>query len=129
MQRHGQQSHGCKHPFSKGDYFYRIAGQSRKQQQVGQPPQSQGRGKAQMEQVRHKHGCAAGQIEQRILVGLQFCVLLMAVVGGIGGGKQGIGKFFPGKYGRVFILQGGIYIGFPAETGGSGHMSHLPLVV
>ena len=129
MERHGQQGHRRKDAFAPGGHLHGPGGQGGKEEQVGQPAQSQRRGEAQMEKVGHKHRRTAGQIEQRILVGLQLGVFLVAVEGGVGGGEQRVGELPPGEHRGVLILQGGVHVGLPAETGGGRHMAHLPPVV
>ena len=129
MQRHGQQRRYGEDPPPDGRDLDRPGGQRREQQQVGQPPQRQRRGEAQVQQVRQEHRRPAGKVKQRVLVGLQLGIFLVAVKVGVGGGEQGIGEFLPGEHRGVLILQGGVHVGHPAETGGGGHVAHLPVLI
>ena len=63
----GSRATAAKMRLPQGVTFTAQEAQGGKEQQVGQPAQSQRRGEAQMEKVGHKHRRTAGQIEQRIL--------------------------------------------------------------
>ena len=62
-----------------------------------------------MEQISKEHRRPAGKVQERVLVGLQFVVFLVAVKFRVGGGKEGAGELLPGEHGGVFILQGDVY--------------------
>ena len=53
----------------------------------------------------------------------------MTGVGGVGGGEQRVGELLPGEDGGIFVLQKLVGVGLPAETGGGGHLAHLPVIV
>ena len=129
MQRHGQQGRRSKDALAAGRGLDGEGRQQRKHDKVCQPPQRQRRGKAQVQKIRKEHRTAAGQIQQRVLVSLQLVVFLMTGVGGVGGGEQRVGELLPGEDGGIFVLQKLVGVGLPAETGGGGHLAHLPVIV
>ena len=128
MQRHRQQRCRCKHPLAEGRRPDSQRRQRRKQQQVCQPPQQQRGGKPQMQQIGEKDRRRAGQIEQRVLVGLQLVVLLMTVKRLLGRGQKLRGERLPCKHGRVFVLQVGVLVPHTAEGRCRGDPAHPPFL-
>ena len=99
MQRHGQQCCRGKHPPAKGGVFDCRHGQQRKADQIGQPSQRQRRDKAQMQHKGDKDRSGAGQIQNRVLVGLGLLVFSVAVKAVRGQGEQIVGVGLPGPDG------------------------------
>ena len=131
MQRHGQKRRRGKHPPAKGRVFDRRRGQQRKAGQVGQPAQHQRRHKAQAQHKGQEHRRRAGQVEQRVLVGLGLLILGMAVERIGREGEQVAGKGLPGPHGGagLLVLQGRVHVVLAAVAHADGHVPHLPVLV
>ena len=128
VQRHGQQRRHGEHPLAKRRDLHGQRCQRRKQQQVCQPPQEQRRGKPQVQHIRQEHRRRTDHIQKRILVGLQFVVLLVAVKWLVSRREQLGGKLLPGKDRRVLVLQIGVLVAYAAEGGRRGHFAHPPFI-
>ena len=129
MQRHRQQCGHGEHPLAEGRDPHGQRRQRREEQQVCQPPQKQRGRKAQVEHIRREHRRRAGKVKQRVLVGLQFVIFLMAVERFVGRCEQLGGELLPREDRRVLVLQGGVLVAHAAEARRRGHLAHPPIAV
>ena len=121
MQGHGQQRNGQEYPFAERRPFDCPGCQQGKGKQIGQPPQQQRGGKAQMQHIAQQHRQPADQVQGIVRTGLQLIITNDLTQLFITSGIQLPQIFPPGKDGGVGILQQRVLVGGPAEGFLDGH--------